>query len=311
MNFAAEENRELVEAIVLLNNDTEADESTFRKLFSQLGIISSEYVVITRAASGDPSLYAYFARKGARREHRFPQELDESLLEKKMLEASLLRGVDLFCGVGDYVQFVNKTIVPALEGNLKPPANTADGDAKIPSETDKDSGEGEQSTHRAEKEPEVPLDAGEKGEGEPNKPTQPVDGEPELAPDGSKKRKSGPKKPKIPKFEPVLVPPEARKFCYFHKVPEIPPALLSIPEVHKFSQDEVAALRIPCKGSALWGVVTPNHPMYGVPVVCEHHARHKFFFSVWPEENACRVCFWPKTHNWTNLSSGSRWSSCY
>ena len=146
MNFAAEQNRELVEAIVLLSNDTEADESTLRKLFSQLGVISSEYVVITRAASGDPSLYAYFARKGARREHRFPQEMDESLLEKKLQEASLVRGVDLFCGVDDYVQFVKKTIVPALEGNMKqPPANKADGDAHIypPSKTDKKHDEAE------------------------------------------------------------------------------------------------------------------------------------------------------------------------
>ena len=72
MNFVAEENQESVEAIVLLSNEKEADESTFRKLFSQLGVITSHYILITRATSGDPSLYAYFARKGARREHRFP-----------------------------------------------------------------------------------------------------------------------------------------------------------------------------------------------------------------------------------------------
>ena len=63
MNLAAEENRELVEAIVLLSNEKEADESTFRKLFSQLGVITSDYVLITRDASGDPFLYAYFAHK--------------------------------------------------------------------------------------------------------------------------------------------------------------------------------------------------------------------------------------------------------
>ena len=73
-------------------------------IFSQLGVISSEFLVVTRAEQR--SLNGYFALKGVKKQHKFPPELDESSLEKKLAEANLVHGVDFFALVADYVSYV-------------------------------------------------------------------------------------------------------------------------------------------------------------------------------------------------------------
>ena len=63
----AEHNDELVQAIMELLTANEQDESVFRRLFSQMGVISSEFLVVTRA--GQRSLNGYFALKGVKKQH--------------------------------------------------------------------------------------------------------------------------------------------------------------------------------------------------------------------------------------------------
>ena len=42
-------------------------------------------------------------------------------------------------------------------------------------------------------------------------------------------------------------------------------------------------MQIPCGGTALYGVVTPHHPLYGMALVCARHAKRKYYFLYGPE----------------------------
>ena len=110
-------------------------------IFSQLGVISSEFLVVTRAEQR--SLNGYFALKGVKKQHKFPPELDESSLEKKLAEANLVHGVVFFDLVADYVSYVHSIILRAIEANKKLPAggseegeNVFDSEAEDPEQND-------------------------------------------------------------------------------------------------------------------------------------------------------------------------------
>ena len=90
-------------------------------------------------------------------------------------------------------------------------------------------------------------------------------------------KKSKQTKPTFPKFQPVPIPLEERKFCVFHVVPEIPVLVCALPQAHGLTGQEVEALQSPCKGSALFGVVNPPHPLYGARLFCERHSRRKYY----------------------------------
>ena len=105
-----EENRELVDGVILLVAENETDESVFRRLFTQLGIICNEYIVITRI--GQRSINGYFAKKGTKKQHKFVPEMDEDLLETKVGSAGLVHGKDFFSNASDYITFVEAQLVP-------------------------------------------------------------------------------------------------------------------------------------------------------------------------------------------------------
>ena len=81
--LTAEHNKDLVDAIVELANSKVSDESLFRRLFSQLGVICNDYVVLTRP--GQRSVNGYFAVKGVKKQHKFAPEMDESMLESMFI----------------------------------------------------------------------------------------------------------------------------------------------------------------------------------------------------------------------------------
>ena len=66
---------------------------------------------------------------------------------------------------------------------------------------------------------------------------------------------------------------EDKQLCLFHVVHEIPKVVSALPDQHKFTANELVELQVPCNGTALFGVVTPDHPLFGVGLVCELHSR--------------------------------------
>ena len=108
-----EENMIVVENIMNLIEENESDESCFRRCFTLCGIISIDYVLITR--SDKPSMYGYFTEKGKKKELKIPRELDEESLEAKLQAAGLQHGEVFFSYAKDYISYAKKYIAPLLE----------------------------------------------------------------------------------------------------------------------------------------------------------------------------------------------------
>ena len=251
-----EANRDLVQTLVTLSKEEEHDESVYRRLFLQLGAISNDYVVVTRP--GKSSLYAYFAKKGVRRSNKIGQDIDETMLEQKLVEGNLVLGVDVFMTAGHYKTFVDKVIVPATvaaTSKLPPPVN------------DEIEHLLEHSDPEEEKECDVNSESDTAGDGQPQVPSN----------GGEKEDPPAKKMARLPKFQPVHVTLEERKFCFFHDVAELPIAAVSMPDLYDLKPKDVESLKIGCSGSALFGVVTPGHPLFGVPLVCANHKARRFY----------------------------------
>ena len=99
------------------------------------------------------------------------------------------------------------------------------------------------------------------------------------------------KKQRLPKIIPTVLSAEDKKFCIFHTVPDIPQVVQSIPDQYDFTAKELADLAVPCNGLALHGVVTPNHPLYGVPLVCDRHKARKYLSHLLATKVSRGVCF--------------------
>ena len=246
-----EENMIVVENIMNLIEENESDESCFRRCFTLCGIISIDYVLITR--SDKPSMYGYFTEKGKKKELKIPRELDEESLEAKLQAAGLQHGEVFFSYAKDYISYAKKYIAPLLE-ELDSPENDSVADECL------------------QKNPEVGPAAGKDNSQVPGKenPKQPP-----LVPK--------PKKPRFEHITPSLIAPEDKKSCLFTKVHEIPKLVLALPSQYEFTDKNMADLQVSCGGTALFGVVTPNHPLYGLPLVCERHKARKFYHIYGPE----------------------------
>ena len=94
------ENIEIVEELVLLMKHEDTDTSDFRRMFSQLDVISRDFVVVT--GCGQRSMYGYFAVKGVKSKNKFLPEIDYYVLQEKLSSAGLKNGVDFFLKVEDY-----------------------------------------------------------------------------------------------------------------------------------------------------------------------------------------------------------------
>ena len=69
---------------------------------------------MTATRPGERSLYAYFAKKGTRKQLKIPAELDVGILGEKLQNALLQQGIDYFVDSADYINFIYKDIAPAL-----------------------------------------------------------------------------------------------------------------------------------------------------------------------------------------------------
>ena len=69
------------------------------------------------------------------------------------------------------------------------------------------------------------------------------------------------RKEKAQLFEPIQIPLEARKFCFFHEPPQLPSIVHTLPEANGFTKEDIEALKKICNRSALFGVVTVGHPL--------------------------------------------------
>ena len=107
------ENREIVDELVLLTKHEDTDPSDFRRTFSQLDLISRDYVVVT--GCGQRSLYGYFAVKGIKSKNKFFPEIDFNVLQEKLSSAGLKNGVDFFFASGGLPHLLTSVIVPLLE----------------------------------------------------------------------------------------------------------------------------------------------------------------------------------------------------
>ena len=58
------------------------------------------------------------------------------------------------------------------------------------------------------------------------------------------KKLNRPKQKRLPPFEPVHIPLEERKFCTFHEVVKIPPAIACLPKIHRLTAEELQAFKI-------------------------------------------------------------------
>ena len=264
-----EENRELVDGVILLVAENETDVSVFRRSFTQLGIICNEYVVITRI--GQRSINGYFAKKGTKKQHKFVPEMDEDLLETKVGSAGLVHGKDFFSNASDYITFVEAQLVPLAKKYDEQVVDGGDGlldflggtniedDLLSGSDQDKDDARQEELGNNPE--------AGQlkdDGLGTPQEPEG-----------GPNKRPS--KKPRVPKITPVVLAPEEKTFCLFHQVHLIPRVVLAYPSHYQFTEKDLQGLQSPCNGTALFGIVTQNHPLFALPIVCENHSKRRFY----------------------------------
>ena len=108
MNFTQEPNLRACEQLVTLVAEKNTSENVLRKLFLQIGIISSDCITVLRPKQ---SGYGYFAKKGVRNANKFPLEMDEMLLETRLIECKLVHGVDFFFSRSDdYISFVKSNM---------------------------------------------------------------------------------------------------------------------------------------------------------------------------------------------------------
>ena len=302
MDFTGDETRELVEAVIELVRSKEKNEQPFRKLFLSLGIIANEFVSISRP--GQSSIYGYFAQKGTRRRNKIGPEIDEALLDIKLKESNLLPGVDFFSTVEHYCAFVESTLSPELqkqdqEQNVEDEDDSHELQKKDQQQNIEDKGdvgvdrftnegplvqfihgepkptdgkvpenEGEEKANIENPEGAVQMEDLTRG----NSTNPPV---PTKDPDPHPPKKV--RKEKAQLFEPIQIPLEARKFCFFHEPPQLPSIVHTLPEANGFTKEDIEALKKTCNGSALFGVVTVGHPLYGLPLVCEKHSRKRFY----------------------------------
>ena len=61
----------------------DTDTSDFRRMFSQLDVISRDFVVVT--GCGQRSMYGYFAVKGVKSKNKFLPEIDYYVCKKSFL----------------------------------------------------------------------------------------------------------------------------------------------------------------------------------------------------------------------------------
>ena len=239
-----EDNKLVVETIFNLISSKENDESCFRRCFTLANIISGDYTLITRPDK--PSVYGYFVEKVKKKALKIGPEIDETVLEAKLSSADLAYGEDFFSRAEDYIHFANKYLVARSD------------------ELDSDD-EGNLE----------PVDLVEEDENlkEKENAKEPPPPPPTKLPPQKKQR--------LPKIIPTVLSAEDKKFCIFHTVPDIPLVVQSIPDQYDFTAKELADLAVPCNGLALHGVVTPNHPLYGVPLVCDRHKARKYFHIYW------------------------------
>ena len=246
-----EENSEVVESIFNLINSKEADETRFRRCFTLANIICGEYTNITRPDK--PSVYGYFREKGIKKALKIGPEIDENMLESKLTSAGLVHGEHFFCYSKDYIQFANKYMV------AQPEEETLDLEENMDLEEKRDV--------------EDPVDVSEE-EGNLSGITNPKEPAPPI-------KVPEKKKARIPKIVPTVVTAENKKSCLFRTVQPIPHLVQAIPEQYDFSPKEIADLSVSCGGVALNGVVTENHPLYGIPLVCDKHKARKYFHIYW------------------------------
>ena len=263
------ENIEIVEELVLLMKHEDTDTSDFRRMFSQLDVISRDFVVVT--GCGQRSMYGYFAVKGVKSKNKFLPEIDYYVLQEKLSSAGLKNGVDFFLKVEDYRTFVISVLMPLFEkynskGNAE---DEQEGQTPSSNVTDLlDAGEDE--AVDGDENPVNVVDPGAKA-------TTTTDPEP---------KETAPKKQRVAKIVPtqIQIGSAEKKFCIFNTVQEIPKVVLALPAQHKFDAKELAELQVPCNGTALFGIVTPNHPLFGVGLVCETHSRRKYFHIYGPQK---------------------------
>ena len=211
MNFTQEPNLCAREQLVTLVAEKNTNENVLRKLFLQIGIISSDCITVLRPKQ---SGYGYFAKKGIRNANKFPLEMDEMVLETRLTECKLVHGVDFFSRSDDYISFVKSKIIPALEGAKKPPAvdmiEECEQEEKRddPRPVEKDN-EGVNDLELPEIEGnevdnDLPEEEGEAGKDLPEAEGAGI-GKDALVDPPQKKQKHTPKKPRLPKFIPVKV----------------------------------------------------------------------------------------------------------
>ena len=293
MNFTAPENRDVVDELVALAQQNEEDTTVLRHYFCKLKIICNEYVTITNGT--DKSVYGYFATKGVKKALRFAPEMDMSAVNEKLASGKLQHGVDFFSAATDYISFVLNTIIPKLaevdrdegekEGDLEsqPSSPPKENLTAVNQEDAQESVDGEKGAEAKSSE-----DGHEEKKENEEEKGMPVTDPKEITPNDktdeppSKKVRAEAKKPRIPKFTPVHIPLEERKFCIFHEILEIPLLICNLPELHGFTEEELDALKFACNGSGLYGVVTPDHVLYGQPLVCERHMRRNYFHIYGP-----------------------------
>ena len=210
----------------------DTDTSDFRRMFSQLDVISRDFVVVTEC--GQRSMYGYFAVKGVKSKNKFLPEIDYYVLQEKLSSAGLKNGVDFFLKVEDYRTFVISVLMPLFEKY----------NSKGNAEGEDEAVDGEDEVVDGDENPVNIVDPGAKA-------TTTTDPEP---------KETAPKKQRVAKIVPTQLSSEEIKFCIFNTVQEIPKVVLALPAQHKFDAKELAELQVPCNGTALFGIVTPNHP---------------------------------------------------
>ena len=261
------ENLEVCGTLVDLAKENLSDAIVLRRLCTQAGICS-EYVLATSPSS--PSVYYYFLNKGTKRTLKLQPEVDVTVLGKKLEEADLQKGVDFFVEAADYVLFINEVIVPALAKPSEPEVPDKD-NGELRDEQIEDAGE---EGGACSKDVIPPVEDG-KEDGSTNPDPAGGTKEPEL-----KKSKTC----RIPKVIATPVRPEDRRFCIFHEFIPIPKMVSNLPGQFNFSQEEMVALSSRCGGSALYGVVNSEHPLYSQPLVCAKHSTRKYYHIYGPDK---------------------------
>ena len=206
------------EQLVTLVAEKNTNENVLRKLFLQIGIISSDCITVLRPKQ---SGYGYFAKKGMRNANKFPLEMDEMVLETRLSECKLVHGVDFFSRSDNSISFVKSKIIPALEGAKKPPA--VDTIEECEQEEKRDDPRPVEKDNKGVNDLELPEIEGNEvdndlpeEEGEAGKDLPEAEGagsgKDAFVDPPQKKPKHAPKNPRIPKFVPVKVSLEDRKF---------------------------------------------------------------------------------------------------